>query len=365
MDAAESKLICREKVTDATASLFADSVEVPERFIRTNEIQAAVVVVGEDEAHELPVIDMAKLLDPKSSALETAKLGSACRNWGFFQVTNHGADEAAIQRMKESTVQFFSLPLEAKNAIAFRGENVYEGFGHHFSGPASAGKLDWAECVLLTTQPIHARNMELWPTSPPTFRHALDRYSMEMMNLARRLLGFMATDLGVSREALLGAFFGGDAAGGKGQSMSFHHYPPCRHPDKVMGIAPHTDLFGLTLLLHVDDTPGLQIKKDGRWFPVRPLPGAFVVNVGVALVVLTNGAYRSVEHRVVPSAEKSRATIATFQDACVEGMVRPLPELLNGGEAQARYKSIEKLEYRKGNVKALDEGTRFLDSLKL
>ncbi|WVZ57386.1 hypothetical protein U9M48_007777 [Paspalum notatum var. saurae] len=125
---------------------------------------------------------------------------------------------------------------------------------------------------------------------------------------------------------------------------------------------PHTDGLGLTLLLHVDDTPGLQIRKGGRWFPVRPLPGAFVVNVADILEVLTNGAYRSVEHRVIPDAERARTTVVIFQEAFVGGMVAPLPELVNGGEA--RYRSIGIEEYIKGNLGALADGTRFIDKLR-
>ncbi|RLN15953.1 S-norcoclaurine synthase 1-like [Panicum miliaceum] len=279
--------ISRDNVTDAAATAFPDSVEIPERFIRTGDEARAGVVAGEDEAYELPVVDMASLLDPELSASETAKLGSACRDWGFFQLTNHGVDEAVIQRMKASTAQFFSLPLESKNAVAVR-EGGFEGFGHHFNAPAS-DKLDWAECLLLDTQPVENRNMEFWPTNPPAFRHALYRYSEEMASLARRLLGFMAADLGVGPEALLGAF------GGRRQGAGVHRCPPCRRPEQVLGMRPHTDGFGLTLLLHADSTPGLQVRRHGRWFPVRPLPGALVVNVGDVLEVLSNGAYGSAE----------------------------------------------------------------------
>jgi isopenicillin N synthase-like dioxygenase len=133
-----------------------------------------------------------------------------------------------------------------------------------------------------------------------------------------------------------------------------------------MGITPHTDGLGLTLLLHVDDTPGLQIRKGGRWFPVRPLPGAFVVNVADILDVLSNGVYRSVEHRVIPDAERPRTTVVIFQEAAVGGMVAPLPGLVaQGGGGVARYKSIEVEEYIKGNFNALAEGTRFIDSLRV
>jgi len=190
-------------------------------------------------------------------------------------------------------------------------------------------------------------------------RSALEVYSVEMIGLAMKLLGFMAADLGVEREALVGAFTG------RRQSMAIHHYPPCPHREKVMGITPHTDGLGLTLLLHVDDTPGLQIRKGGRWFPVRPLPGAFVVNVADILDVLSNGAYRSVEHRVLPDAERARTTVVIFQEAAVGGLVvAPLPGLVAKGGG-ARYRSIGVEEYIKGNFNALAEGTRFIESLRI
>ncbi|KAL6648053.1 hypothetical protein ACP70R_012277 [Stipagrostis hirtigluma subsp. patula] len=348
-----NKIVNRDEITDAAVAAFADSAHIPERYVRTEEVLDGVIV-GEDESYELPVVDMARLLDPELSAMEIANLGSACRNWGFFQLTNHGVDEEVIQQMKDSTVQFFSLPLESKQTVAVR-EKGFEGFGHHYS--RSSDKLDWAESAILMTQPAESRNMELWPANPPTFRNALENYSVETTKLAMRLLGFMAADLGVEQEELQGAFTG------HRQSMAIHYYPPCRHPEKVMGITPHTDGLGLTLLLHVDDTPGLQIRKDGRWFPVRPLPGAFVVNVADILDVLTNGAYRSVEHRVLPDTERGRTTVVIFHEAAVGGLVAPLPGLVKGGEA--RYKSVELEEYIKGNFRALADGTRYIESLRI
>ena len=86
MEVASAKLVNRDEITGAALSTFAgDSTDIPESYIRTDEVLAAEVV-GEDEAYELPVVDMAKLLDPDSSAMETEKLGHACRHWGFFQV---------------------------------------------------------------------------------------------------------------------------------------------------------------------------------------------------------------------------------------------------------------------------------------
>lgn len=70
-----------------------------------------------------------------------------------------------------------------------------------------------------------------------------------------------------------------------GQRIRVNYYPPCPEPDKVIGLTPHSDSTGLTILLQVNDVEGLQIKKDGKWVSVKPLPNAFVVNVGDILEV--------------------------------------------------------------------------------
>ncbi|KAK3016784.1 hypothetical protein RJ639_006457 [Escallonia herrerae] len=59
-----------------------------------------------------------------------------------------------------------------------------------------------------------------------------------------------------------------------------NYYPPCVHADKVMGIAPHSDAVGLTLLIQVNEVEGLQIRKDRKWVPIEPIPGAIIVNIG-------------------------------------------------------------------------------------
>ncbi|XP_006651534.2 2-oxoglutarate-dependent dioxygenase 11-like [Oryza brachyantha] len=352
-----NKAINRDAITEEVVAIFTDSNVIPERYYRPDEVHAGIVVGydEEEEAYELPVVDMARLLDPELAEAEIAKLGSACRNWGFFQLVNHGVDEQVVNDMKDSATKFFSLPLESKKPVEVR-ENSIEGFGHHYS---RAGKLDWAQSVILVTQPIEDRNPELWPTNPATFRDALHKFSVETTSLTMRIVGFMATELGIDPEALARAFRG------RRQNMSIHHYPPCRHPDKVIGIPPHTDGLGLTLLLQADDTPGLQIRKDGRWFPVPPRQGSFVVNVANILEVLTNGVYRSVEHRVLVDARKSRTTVVMFHDAHLDGMVEPIPEVLEHDGAEARYRSVGKLEYMKGHFAVRSDGTRFLDSLKI
>ncbi|KAK9266915.1 hypothetical protein L1049_027174 [Liquidambar formosana] len=91
-----------------------------------------------------------------------------------------------------------------------------------------------------------------------------------------------------------------------------NYYPPCVHAKKVMGLTPHSDATGLTLLMEVNDVQGLQIKKNGKWVPIRPIPGAFIINVGDIIEIVSNGEYNSIEHRAVVNPVKKRLSIAAF-----------------------------------------------------
>lgn len=71
------------------------------------------------------------------------------------------------------------------------------------------------------------------------------------------------------------------------QTMRMNYYPPCPQPEKVIGLTPHSDGTGLSILLQINDVEGLQIMKDGKWIPVKPLPNAFVVNIGDIMEVIS------------------------------------------------------------------------------
>ena len=69
------------------------------------------------------------------------------------------------------------------------------------------------------------------------------------------------------------------------QSFRMNYYPPCPQPELAIGLTTHSDAVGLTILLQINEMEGLQIKKDGKWVPVKPLHNAFIVNVGDILEV--------------------------------------------------------------------------------
>ncbi|CAL4940587.1 unnamed protein product [Urochloa decumbens] len=308
--------------------------QIPERYIRP-EASTDEVFSGSESDSAIPVIDFSKLCDSKSSHEELGKLGSACRQWGFFQLINHGVPDEVIQDLKKDMAEFFELPLEAKKVYSMP-PNRLEGYGQAFV-VSEEQKLDWADMFALVLRPIESRDMRLWPAHPPPFRNSIDRYSIETAKVARRLFEFMAKDMGCEPESLLEVFR--DLP----QGLRMNYYPPCRQADKVLGLSPHTDAAGLTLQLQVNDVPGLQINKDGKWFAVDALDCALVVIIGDILEILSNGKYRCVVHRAVVRPSRERISAAVFHRPCQDAVVGPLPEL--GG--MARYRSIGYLDFMK------------------
>ena len=78
------------------------------------------------------------------------------------------------------------------------------------------------------------------------------------------------------------------------QAVRMNYYPACVNGSKVMGITPHTDASGLTLLLQVNEVQGLQIKRNGKWIPITPIPGAFIVNIGDIIEVIKSKFFNSI-----------------------------------------------------------------------
>jgi len=125
------------------------------------------------------------------------------------------------------------------------------------------------------------------------------------------------------------------------------YYPPCQQAAvRVLGLSPHSDAVGLTLLLQVSPVPGLQIRRGGAWIPVEPLPGALVANVGDVIEVLTNGRYKSIEHRALVNASQERVSVAAFHSARFDGTYGPIQEIMRPGEAPL-YRTVAVEDYVK------------------
>ncbi|PIA34057.1 hypothetical protein AQUCO_03900155v1 [Aquilegia coerulea] len=326
---------------------------IPPRYVRP-ELESDVV--STDESLEIPLIDFSRLLDQQFACEELAKFHAACQDWGFFQLINHGMSEEVIEKMKIDTYQFFKLSLEEKKAYS-QLPNSVEGYGQAFV-TSEEQKLDWGDMLFYITLPVHGRNMSIWPTSPTSYRDTLGKYATELHKVAVRLLGMMAKNLGFEPEKLTNMF---EIDGYQGLRMNY--YPPCPIANKVLGLSPHSDATGLTLLLQVNEVQGLQIRKNGIWIPVKPIAGALTVNIGDVIEMMTNGIYKSIEHRAVINSEKERLSIAAFHDPRHGITIGPIQDLVK--DKQEKYKTIDYDEYLRQAMTTKLDGKRLLDNMKV
>ncbi|KAI5332890.1 hypothetical protein L3X38_023019 [Prunus dulcis] len=89
---------------------------IPARYIQPrHHEQQDDVMFNPDHGHaEIPFIDMQKLLSQEStdSESELARLHFACKEWGFFQLVNHGVSSSLMDKVKTEIQDFFNLAME-------------------------------------------------------------------------------------------------------------------------------------------------------------------------------------------------------------------------------------------------------------
>ncbi|KAG5141351.1 hypothetical protein JHK84_035119 [Glycine max] len=331
---------------------------VPQRYIQ-HQHEDMVLICEETNTTsslEIPVIDMHNLLSIEAENSELDKLHLACKEWGFFQLINHGVSPSLLKKLKLEIQDFFNLPMSEKKKFWQTPQHI-EGFGQAYV-VSEDQKLDWGDMFYMTTLPTHSRIPHLFPQLPLPFRDTLELYSCNMKNIAMAIIGQMGKALKIE-EMEIRELFEDEI-----QKMRMNYYPPCPQPEKVIGLTNHSDGVGLTILLHVNEVEGLQIKKDGVWVPIKPLPNAFVVNIGEILEIVTNGIYQSIEHRATVNSEIERLSIATFHSPELDVVVGPVASLITE-QTPARFKRIKMEDYFRGRFARKLDGKCYLDTIRI
>ncbi|XP_052878952.1 2-oxoglutarate-dependent dioxygenase 11-like [Gossypium arboreum] len=166
-------------------------------------------------------------------------------------------------------------------------------------------------------------------------------YSMELHKVMIYLMKQISKNLRSDPEKLSSFFEDGI------QGIRMKYYPPCVEASKVYGLAPHLDATGLTLmlLLQVNEVEGLQIKRNEKWVTVKPILTAFIINIGDMVEIMSNGEYKSIEHRVVVNPGKEWVSMAALRYGNKNAQVGPLPDLVKTNKAP--YKTIPVEEFLK------------------
>ena len=281
----------------------------------------------------LPVVDLAASDQSVSKAMR-----SACEASGFFYLVNHGVAPAALAATFKANQDFHALALDEKLKVQlnqhFRGYQPIGGSTLKFSTVAPAKHPNQSESYFLRHEANSSTDGQCaidgpnqWPSNPAGFRAALSEYVEQLRALGLRLAALAGPALEEDADEFVARYFTRPST-----ALRLLHYPPSRGaPADAFGISPHTD-YGFLTILAQDDSGGLEIRTpDGDWLPVPPLPDCFVVNIGNALSLMTNGRFVSTAHRVFnPSAQQSRYSIPFFFDPCLDANVEVLPAFDDG-----------------------------------
>lgn len=282
--------------------------------------------------NRIPVVDIADL----GSRRALTTFDRACREWGVLQVTGHGIDEGVVAAVFAATRVFFAQPRHEKSKILRTADNPY-GF---YDRELTKNRHDWKE--IFDYGPADGALIRpQWPTGLPGFEAAVTAYYRACEDLARRLLGAIAINLGVPAEHLTKNFRSTHTS-----FLRLNCYPKCppNAVDPPLGVGQHTDAGALTLLLQ-DDQPGLEVFREGRWYLVEPRPDALVINVGDMIQVWSNDRYRAALHRVVTNADRDRYSVPFFLSPSYETTYAPLPTTVTASRP-ARYRAINWREFR-------------------
>ncbi|XP_059658502.1 protein DOWNY MILDEW RESISTANCE 6-like [Cornus florida] len=257
----------------------------------------------------IPVIDLSGLNGSAESRMMTIQaLDSACSEWGIFV------------EMLKAVVGFFNLSWEEKTKYNTNSPMNLPGAGYGTSLHTSSKYSLWRDYMRHHGhgRPLHSSS-NLWPSNPSNYSQGIYRGGLAV---ATEVASALSEALG------LDSYYIEKSLGEDFQVIGSNYYAPCPGPHRTLGIPEHSDHGGLTVLMQ-NDVDGLQVEHDGEWVSVGIVPGSFVINIGDYMEILSNGRYKTLKHRGVTSAQRTRISIAVGNGPGLTSIVAPASPLLD------------------------------------
>ncbi|KAI5668738.1 hypothetical protein M9H77_18591 [Catharanthus roseus] len=322
----------------AIASLSKHNDTIPSEYIRSENEQPATTTLH-GVVLEVPVIDLMNVSSDDEENHLVGLISEASREWGIFQIVNHGIPMEVINKLQQVGKEFFELPEEEKEKIAkIPGSKSIEGYGTSLQKEVE-GKRGWVDHLFHVIWPPSAINYQFWPKNPPSYREANEEYAKRLREVSERMFKCLSLGLGLEANEFKEAAGGDDLT----YMLKINYYPPCPRPDLVLGVVPHTDASSFTILVP-NEVQGLQVFKDEHWYDVKYIPNALIVHIGDQIEIISNGKYKSVLHRTTVNKEKTRMSWPVFLEPPPEKEVGPHPKLVDD-KNPAKYKTKKFKDY--------------------
>ncbi|EES00873.1 hypothetical protein SORBI_3003G182200 [Sorghum bicolor] len=247
-------------------------------------------------AFAIPSVDLSL---PRRDTVALVR-AAAC-SCGFFHVTNHGVPAGVVDSAVSAVRAFHDEQPRAARSAFYSIEPAVGGAGAVTystipiapprGAPSPSPLLPWRDTLRVRFGPGEP---DLGRRLPAACRDVLQEYQRSLTAFGKEMAGLLSEALGVGTERLERAMQV------EGWLMACHYYPPCPEPERVVGSLEHTDPSLFTVLAQ-DGVGGLQVRRDDgdEWVDVVPVTGAFLVNIGDVLKVVSNDEFKSIEHRVV------------------------------------------------------------------
>ena len=279
---------------------------------------------------------------------------------GFVQLTGHGLSESSRRDFRAVSDVFFSLDHETKSRFvhpdpaANRGYRARgsEALSYSLGEPSPPDLFESFNTAPSAPAGVHHRLRQStpWPNDvTPGFSAAATGCFYELRKLAKELDQMIGEILGLP-------WLADRSQNGPDMLASINYRPDPDGAEELLDgqlrMGAHSDYTTFTLL-DADPVRGLQIvSPSGEWVDVIPEPGALLMNVGDVLAMLTNDAWPSTLHRVVPmeaGAAPFRRSVAYFHYPDLDVEFAPL-DLFVSESVHRRYEPVTVEEHLLGKL---------------
>ncbi len=266
---------------------------------------------------EIPVIDFAPFIsgDANWRKVVAGQIYEACHEIGFMYLKNPGISPILVDKLLVEIKQFFALPLEVKNQLAWSDEfsnRGYIGVERERLDPDKPGDLKEAfnigKEVNLDDRDLEDKSsliLNQWPSGQEEFCKTVLEFYQACAELADTICQALAIALHLPE-----SFFSSRHTQHE-YTLRLLHYPPLDQSPKPGQVraGEHSDYGSFTLLFQ-DEVGGLEVcTAQGEWISAPCLPDTIIVNTGDLMQRWTNHEFCSTKHRVmIPTDDRLKSS---------------------------------------------------------